>query len=517
MFTNLKIIPNKALSETLLLNLGKINVICGKNNSGKSRLLESIYDDSKTVLGLSFSDIEFQKIFSGYKGVQIKKGYSGGTPRPESFKSSFEFALNTLIDEKKVYFADDVKPFTDKLSEIFERKHSKAGYDLITKSIEAEFHQIFHEAKPEIKKALLPPKRILEASEEIKFLNDVEVTGRWISNKLFFAKTQPTDSQEYKTYQKIKDTFTEISSGYRFDLFSDTENLDGNVINIIKLKFAHETQTQWIEAGDCGLGLRDLLVILYFSITTNNQVLLIEEPENHIHPEMQRKLLKFLSEVTDKQYFITTHSNIFLNTTYVNRIFFTTFENGVINVSDATKRTEMLNELGYSVSDNLVSDLIILVEGPKDTPIIEEFIKKFGFDADYNIKTWALGGDIMGQVDLSVFAERYKVIALIDKDPKSSSVRKKFTAKCKELDIPVTRLQRYAIENYFSVRALREIFKGQIPQKYTQIDPDKTLEEQIGINVKNNNRKLAKEMQLDEIKGTDFYNFFEKVKARLEE
>ena len=162
-------------------------------------------------------------------------------------------------------------------------------------------------------------------------------------------------------------------------------------------------------------------MILYFAISSDYEVVLIEEPENHIHPEMQRKLLRFLSEETEKQYIISTHSNIFLNTTYAHRIFFTTFENGEIKVSDATKRTEILNELGYSVAENLVSDLIILVEGPTDTPIIEEYLKKFGIDANYNIKTWALGGDIMAQLDLTVFAERYKVIALIDKDPKSST------------------------------------------------------------------------------------------------
>ncbi len=49
-------------------------------------------------------------------------------------------------------------------------------------------------------------------------------------------------------------------------------------------------------------------------------------------------------------------------------------------------------------------------------------------------------------------------------------------------------------------------------QKVKEIEFGEPLEAQIGINVKNNNRKLAQEMELSEIEGTDFYEFFLKVK-----
>ena len=41
MFNHLNLGNNKALKECELGNLGKIKVICGKNNSGKSTLLET--------------------------------------------------------------------------------------------------------------------------------------------------------------------------------------------------------------------------------------------------------------------------------------------------------------------------------------------------------------------------------------------------------------------------------------------------------------------------------------------
>lgn len=120
----------------------------------------------------------------------------------------------------------------------------------------------------------------------------------------------------------------------------------------------------WIDAVDCGLGLQDLLIILYFSIHPDFDVVLVEEPESHLHPELQKKLLIYLKEDSKKQFFISTHSNIFLNNALVDRVFFTYYE-GSVKVTDATSRSSILNNLGYSVSDNLMSDLVILVEGPK--------------------------------------------------------------------------------------------------------------------------------------------------------
>ncbi len=517
-FQHNKVENLKAIKQVILGKFGKINVICGKNSSGKSTLLESFLDTSKTIIGKTLDEEEIKQLEESYSGVAFEPQYQGTFPSPDAFKNCFQVALEETLKVKPFYFADETELFLEELSNTFKEKlnsNVRHIYRLDIRQLRVSFENLLKLVFPQT--ILLPPKRNLEANEEIRFENEVNPNGIGLLNKLFYAKNQPINSQEYKTYKQIQEKFLEISSDYGFDVFSDTSKIDRiNTRNLIKLKFSRSNKTNWIDASDCGLGLRDLLVILYFALSPDYRVILIEEPENHVHPEMQRKILRFLSEETEKQYFISTHSNIFLNTTYTDKIFFTTFEEGEIKVSDATKRTEILNELGSSVSENLVSDLIILVEGPKDTPIIEEYLKKFGIDAEYNIKTWALGGDIMDQVDLTVFAERYKVIALIDKDPSSGKIRKRFIEKCKELEIPVTRLKRYAIENYFSVRALREVFGGQIPKSFTEIDNDETLENQIKINVKNNNRKLAQAMELEEIEGTDFYRFFEKVREMCE-
>lgn len=196
-------------------------------------------------------------------------------------------------------------------------------------------------------------------------------------------------------------------------------------------------------------------------------------------------------------------------------MFFTSFDESVV-VDDATSRASILDDLGYSVTDNLVSDLVILVEGPSDVAVIEELLIKLGLYNDYNIKLWPLGGDIMDQLDLSVLVQSYSIIALLDNDPGSDKIRRRFIRNCEAHNIPVHRLERYAIENYFSLRALKQVFSVQIPADITEIKPDEKLEEQIKINVKGANRRVARAMTLEEVESTDLQASLAKVGQLLE-
>ncbi|HEX6040668.1 hypothetical protein, partial [Longimicrobium sp.] len=120
-------------------------------------------------------------------------------------------------------------------------------------------------------------------------------------------------------------------------------------------------------------------------------------------------------------------------------------------------------------------------------------------------------GDNMEHLDLSVFAERNRLIALIDHDPGSDPVRKRFITKCEHLGIPIHRLKRYSIESYFSLRALREFYKGQIPKDIQELPHDRPAEDVLKVGLKRNSRRIGELMRLDELAGTDLLQFIEKV------
>ena len=501
-FENLRIADIKALKECRLLRLGRINVICGRNNSGKSTLLEGIVDAKKRFPGLTI-DLEYAPLF--FKALYASGGWSKSHPAEQTAEGrTLLKIIDSCLQDPRLMFLNESPLLAKAITERVQNS-SLRQWTFHTNGINALFAAWMPSQQPSV---LVSPKRQLDTRKGVSAGEGINASGSGILNFLFFAKNQPKTSSEWRTYSRIASAFTDISNGYAFDVFISRANE-------LELRFAQEGRN-WVDAADCGLGLQDLLVLLYFSIIPEYSVVAIEEPESHLHPEMQRRLLGFLKQCEDRQFFLSTHSNVFLNNAYVDRVFFTTFTD-VVNVADATSRASMLDDLGYSVADNLVSDVVVLVEGPTDTPVIEELLLKKGVLPTFDVKIWPLGGDIMDQLDLSLLTQAYNVVALLDRDPGSSKVRKRFRSRCDEAGIPVVQLKRYAIENYFTLNALRTVFGSQIPASVEVLATNATLESQIGINVKRNNRRLARELSMSDLEGTDLDGFLDIVRSLCEE
>lgn len=494
MIKNLRIQDIKGLKRCDLLDLGRINVFCGKNNSGKSTILEGINSAKNRFSGTKFGE---DAATSLYNSTANDLGLSSTDPKLGSYNA----ILKRNLMSRNIWFSSEIDEFGNTVMEEYNKAYNMTRKEHQEAQLKRAFGRLFPKIPSTV---LLPPKRRLELTKSLNVSDVIGPDGTGILDYLFFAKNQEESTPDKNLYNKIGNAFRNISSGYSFDIFLRAAN------NLV-LRFAYEN-SNWVNSGDCGIGLQDLLVILYFAIESKFEILLIEEPENHMHPEMQKKLLTFLKEQTTKQFFLSTHSNIFVNSAIVDRVFFTFFKDSV-QIDDATSSASILNDIGYSVTDNLVSDLIILVEGPYDKPVLEELIIKMGLWGMYDIKIWPLGGDIMDQLDLTVFAQKYKIVALTDRDPKSDRTRRKFAENCNNLGIKVHRLERYSLENYFTLDALKQVFGTQISSTLTAIDPGIKLEDQIGLNTKKNNRKIARAMDLDHIRSTDLFEFLSEVES----
>lgn len=474
--------------------LGHVNVVCGKNNSGKSTVLAAIVSDAHRSPGVLVDSGWVDELHA-----QLIGAGGWGNRDPRSFESQeLRRILHDVLVTPRVMFLSEAQL----LQRDIEVRFARSQLSQWAFSSQPASRVFASRARNDVGSVLVDAKRSLPIRQPVSAGESVSASGTGLLNFLFFASNQPQTSVESQTFEKIKSAFGEISGGYEFRVFI-------NVGNELDLRFA-QAGGDWIPASECGLGLRDLLVCLYFAVAPGFLVVAIEEPENHLHPEMQRRLLGFISRCHDRQFFISTHSNVFLNNAFADRVFLTTFD-GQVRLSDSTSRASLLDDLGYSVADNLLADVIVLTEGPSDIAALEELLVKAGVFPRFSVKMWPLGGDIMDQVDLSVFTQASGVIALIDKDPGSKKTRDRFKKQCEDKSIPVVQLERYSIENYLSLSAYKRVFGSQIPASLHEIAPDQRVEDQIHLNPKRSLRKLARETDYAEIERTDLGRFIARI------
>jgi hypothetical protein len=93
-------------------------------------------------------------------------------------------------------------------------------------------------------------------------------------------------------------------------------------------------------------------------------ILLIEEPESHLHPKAIHQLREILEAMRDEnQAIITTHNPLFVNRGHIASNFVVSRNNAV----PAQSIREIREVLGVRASDNLQhAALVIVVEGPED-------------------------------------------------------------------------------------------------------------------------------------------------------
>jgi len=505
MICYLKAKQHKGVKLVLLENLGKINILCGKNNSGKSSILEALSTQNKFGIGKMVEGLDW------LCSMFAPQANNYSTPSPTISNNWFREHMQKLIDDNTVWYSDE---WEDVKKHFIESQKQCGGLSRHREDIfnfNPVFNGFFEKAVKSYRPVLIPPKRNLDHQVTIETKEDLQPSGLGVVNHLFFLKNQDVKSSDYAVFKQIYDAF-EFITGYRFNIFPDRENK-------ITLLFSSDG-SNWLPADMCGLGLSDVLVILAIVLGTDCTFVFIEEPENHLHAEYQKRLLRFLKEIKDKQFIITTHSNVFIDPVLADRILYVTFDEEV-SLSDRTTKSSIIHSLGYSVTENLVADAIILTEGPTDIPILKQILSWLDVEEKYNVRYWPLGGDIMSTLDLSVFSERSNVFAFIDSDPGSSVQRTRFQRNCQKNNITCFRLERYSIENYFSLDAIRKVFPRQISAKLKILDPSISVDEQIGFksagkSIKGKNNEIIKEMALKNFEETDLIVALHSVRQSLD-
>jgi hypothetical protein len=127
-----------------------------------------------------------------------------------------------------------------------------------------------------------------------------------------------------------------------------------------------------------GTGIQEVIILAAASTILQNTVICMEEPELHLNPILQRKLIRYLESATNNQYFVTTHSAALMDTPGA-EIYHVQLDDGqsaVERVTSDRKRSSVCENLGYHPSDLLQANCIIWVEGPSDRLYLNSWIHK---------------------------------------------------------------------------------------------------------------------------------------------
>ncbi|MFH1187413.1 MAG: AAA family ATPase, partial [bacterium] len=320
---NLNINQYKSLKNLKLDNLFDVNIFIGPNNSGKSNILDGIES-----LFFPFDKSEFF--------ADEKADYSFEIELDEEARKFFNTRAGILsakrFGDAKKYFLDNAGVGDLKKIEIFFSKRAVRVNSFLVDNIE----------------------KIRADYADLKENYNVEFKNLWQTFHQYFPDIEEVISSEISD-----ETMQDIKARLK----------DGDKI---------------VQFSRLGTGVRRIFVMMLYIFHPRYTLILMNEPEIHLHPALIEKTADILkANVRNEQVFLTTHSPVFITPDVLQQVFRVNKEKGqstevyYFTPDDNINKNRLAQEFNVDNLEMFFADEVAVVEGVSDKILIRGLIDKF--------------------------------------------------------------------------------------------------------------------------------------------
>lgn len=375
----------------------RISIIVGNNEEGKSTILEALQLALSGMLNgrTLFTDV-YESLFNKDAEDEYIQSLKTTEKKPlpailiEVFLkgdnlAKFEGDGNTYRT-KKCGLAFKVC-FNDQYNEEYNALIQNGG----VKTLPVEYYKIERHtfAREAVTNRSIPLKSVLIDSSSARFQNGSDV---YISKIIKDNLDDKEIAALAQSFRKLKEDFSEVtaieainqkvSENAGISTKKVTVSVDMSVKNsweTVLMTYIDDVPFHQVGKGEQCL-IKTNLALAHKKAQTSN-LILIEEPENHLsHTRLNELLEAITTKCEEKQLIITTHSNFVANKLSLQNLILLSNQKTTRFIDLKSEDAEYFQKLpGYDTLRLILAKSAILVEGPSDELIVQRAYKdKYG-------------------------------------------------------------------------------------------------------------------------------------------
>ena len=402
--SKLKIRNYKSIKELSIEDVDYAVILVGKNNTGKTAVMHAIQamvgakaiephdfnDPTKNIeVEVSFEiteedldmmyergivsrykkreawDSDFAKKLPGFSEGELKFTFIASPDGRISYNDGYRAANPYILDVlPKVYFIDSMRNLLELEEDIFRFQGNKEMAEL----------------KENI--CVLSPKKecnhCFSCIERIKGKTPEELslaeTTRLLEYKLFHTNLSDFADRLNKGFHRNSGKNDDIV--YRFDM-------DVDKVFSLKTSIYNKERDYYEDIHKAGASTKSIYIMSLLETYTGNEssvpsIIMIEEPEIYLHPQLQKATSEVLYRLSKKnQVFFSTHSpNMLFNfsTKQIKQVVLD--EDYSTVVREGEEIDEILDDLGYAANDLMNVSFVFIVEGKQDRKRLPLLLEK---------------------------------------------------------------------------------------------------------------------------------------------